>query len=164
MKKPETTQADEARIKLLQKRKEVLTKTHNWRQLVARAKSELQLVDRAPGSVRPLTQEEDDLILALSYQSFVSLYRIAIEGSNAELDLFREAQGQSRQQKDRLTWLCRQGVRNAFQKAAKAGRLKGEMLDSIFVVPCSQHVRLEDLTPARTRARTHKVREDEQGH
>ena len=77
----------------------------------------------------------------------------------AQMNVFRESQGQSRQQKDRLTWVCRQGVKHAFKKAGEAGRLIGVMLSSIFIVPCSQHVRLEDITPERTWARTHSVRE-----
>ena len=76
------------------------------------------------------------------------------------MNLFREAQGQSRQSKDRLTWVCRHGVRGAFQKASEAGRLIREMLHSVFVVPCSQHVRVEDIAPdRRTWARDHQVRE-----
>ena len=75
------------------------------------------------------------------------------------MNVFREAQGQIRQAKDRLTWMCRQGVRGAFQKASLMGRLSGEMLSSILVVPISQHVRLEDFAPDRTWARDHQVRE-----
>ena len=62
-----------------------LEKRYNWRSLVACAKYELQIVDRRPGNVRPLTAEEDNLLLRLTYESFDHILRLAVEGSQEEL-------------------------------------------------------------------------------
>ena len=60
-------------------------KRYNWRSLVACAKYELQVVHRRPGNVRPLTAEEDNLLLRLTYESFDHILRLAVEGSQEQL-------------------------------------------------------------------------------
>jgi hypothetical protein len=73
-----------------------------------------------------------------------------------------EAEGGSRREKDRLTWLCRQSVEGAFKKVgAECGPEslpRGIMRDSIIIVPCSQPVRLEDITNDGKWRRDHVIR------
>lgn len=73
-----------------------------------------------------------------------------------------EAEGGSRREKDRLTWLCRQSIEGAFKKVgAECGSEslpRGMMRDSIIIVPCTQPVRLEDITNDGTWRRDHVLR------
>ena len=63
------------------------------------------------------------------------------------------AQGESRQDKDRLTWICRQVLRGAFKKPAvneqgeevSAPRVQGAMLKSVIIVHCATTVWLDDI-------------------
>ena len=63
------------------------------------------------------------------------------------------AQGESRQDKDRLTWICRQVLYGALKKPTvneqgeevPAPRVTGKMLRSVLVVHCSTHVCLDDI-------------------
>ena len=74
-------------------------------------------------------------------------------------DFFREAMGASRDQKYRLTFVCRQALLNPFGKPSKAGNVEGQIMDSIFIVPCSTHCRLEENTDQDTWARSYSIRE-----
>jgi len=61
-------------------------------------------------------------------------------------DVHLVAEGASRQDKDRLTWLCRQVCYNYFKKGSPeqpAPRIKGQMLRSILFVNCATFCRLE---------------------
>ena len=62
-----------------------LEKRYNLPSLVACAKYDLQIVDRRPGNVRPLTAEEDNPLLRLTYESFDNIFCLAVEGSQEEL-------------------------------------------------------------------------------
>ena len=65
-------------------------------------------------------------------------------------DIHLVAEGASRQDKDRLTWLCRQNLNHYFKKVkpgVPAVRVAGRMLDSILFVHCSTVIRLEDICP-----------------
>ena len=60
------------------------------------------------------------------------------------------AEGASRQDKDRLTWICRQICYNYFKKGSKekpAPRIRGDMLSSILLVHCSTFCRVENICP-----------------
>ena len=63
-------------------------------------------------------------------------------------DVHLVAEGASRGEKDRLTWLCRQVCYNYFKKGSEekpAPRIKGQMLQSILFVQCSTFCRLENI-------------------
>ena len=85
MKRPDTTKEDEGSIKWMRAKRETLEQQHNRRNLVAQARYELHIVDKAPGNVIPLTKAEYNLLLTLSYQSFDWLYKLAADGSEEEL-------------------------------------------------------------------------------
>ena len=56
-----------------------------------------------------------------------------------------QAQGATRKDKDRLSWICRQGLSGV--GALKPGeRPKGEIRDSYLVVPCAQCCQLDDMS------------------
>ena len=86
----------------------------------------------------------------------------AYEGAHA--DFVREAMGASRDQKDRLTFVCRQALLNPFGKPSKAGKVEGKIMDSIFIVPCSTQCRLEDITDQGTWPRSHRIHEKGEDH
>ena len=71
-------------------------------------------------------------------------------------DIHLTAEGASRGEKDRMTWLCRQSLYNYFKKSKKATkdepevqapRIRGAMLQSILFVHCSTFCRLELICP-----------------
>ena len=66
--------------------------------------------------------------------------RKGLEPEELTEDIHLVAEGASRQDKDRLTWLCRQNCNNYFKKVREgepAVRVTGRMLDSILFVHCS---------------------------
>ena len=68
-----------------------------------------------------------------------------------------DAEGPSRGEKDRLTLIQRNCLEGIFKQLGEGEVYKERILDSILLVPCSQPVRMEDITSARTWARTHTV-------
>ena len=75
--------AELCRIQQGERRPENLKKKHNWRALVATAKYELKVIDKRLGNVRPLTAEEDNCLLELTYQSWDHIFRLAVDGTEA---------------------------------------------------------------------------------
>ena len=72
-----------------------------------------------------------------------------VEEVEAE-NLHITASGESRQDKDRLTWLCGQVAYGYFQKSKQGKvrqRVTGKMLKSILLVHCNTHCRLEWICP-----------------
>ena len=71
------------------------------------------------------------------------------------------AEGPSRGEKDRLTWICRQVSYNYFKKGTKeepAPKMTGAMLISIILVHCATFVQLELICPATdTWLKTHQI-------
>lgn len=78
----------------------------------------------------------------------------------AEVTLNLEAEGGSRREKDRLTWIARQAIDGAFdpELSAKGELPKSKILDSILIVPCTQPVRLEDIGADGKWLRTHTAK------
>ena len=73
------------------------------------------------------------------------------------------ASGESRGEKDRITWLCRQVVYGVFRKlkpGEAAVPISGKMLKSIWIVHCSQPVVLDWICPETdTWLKSHTVKE-----
>ncbi len=73
-----------------------------------------------------------------------------IEPEELTEDVHIVAEGASRQDKDRLTWICRQVLHNVFAKVSKhkpAPRIKGSMLPSILLAHCNTCCRVENICP-----------------
>ena len=77
--------------------------------------------------------------------------RQGIQPESIPEELHITASGESRQDKDRLTWVCRQGLLNYFQKVRPGKkappRVQGKILKSILVVHCSTHCFLDWICP-----------------
>ena len=74
--------------------------------------------------------------------------RRGLEPEQLDEDIHLVAEGASRGEKDRMTWICRQVLYNAFKKGTAeepAPRVYGEMLPSILLVHCSTFCRLENM-------------------
>ena len=71
-----------------------------------------------------------------------------LEPEELDEDAHLIAEGGSRGEKDRMTWLCRQGCYGYFKKGKpgqQAPRIKGVMLDSILFVNCDTFCQLENI-------------------
>ena len=83
-----------------------------------------------------------------------SVDQLAGQGANLE------AEGASRKEKNRMTWICRQGVFGWWDLPDGNTLPRGEILDSILIVPCEQPCRLADMSEGAEPAvwtRTHTV-------
>lgn len=78
-----------------------------------------------------------------------------LEPEELHEDLHITAEGASRGEKDRLTWICTQCLHHYFQKPGKsetgeeepAEKVRGVMMPSILLVQCSTFCRLENICP-----------------
>ena len=57
-----------------------LKKSSNLRYITAHAKYEAQIIGRVAGNARPLTAEEGDCLLRLTWESFDHIFRLVVEG------------------------------------------------------------------------------------
>ena len=70
-----------------------------------------------------------------------------VEPEELTEDIHIVAEGASRGEKDRLTWICGQVLYNYFTPAEEERKVVGEMLPSILLVQCSTFCRLENICP-----------------
>ena len=95
------------------------------------------------------------ILVSTSVLGAISWRRLAKKKSQQPEELTEDihlvAEGASRQDRDRLTWLCKQICYNYFKKGIPekpAPRIRGEMLRSILFTHCATFVRLELICPA----------------
>ena len=78
---------------------------------------------------------------------------------NFEFAALGEAQGASRTDQDKLTWICKQALLGRWELPDSNTLPTGVILDSILLTSCTEPYRLEDMClhePA-TSLRTHTV-------